>query len=77
MEIIIDKPVEKIVYKNNRSEKEEVLEDGVIITQQDLISPMRDRFNTGLSDKEPHIGFKNADTVVFIPVKDIISLDYY
>jgi len=77
MEIIIDKPVEKIVYKNNRSEKEEVLEDGVIITQQDLISPMRDRFNTGLSDKEPHIGFKNGDGAFFIPIKDIISLDYY
>ena len=77
MEIVIEKPVEKIVYKNYRSEKEEVLEDGIIITQQDLISPMRNRFNTGLSNKELHIGFKNGDGVVFIPTKDIISLEYY
>lgn len=77
MEIILEKPVEKIVYKNHRTGKDEILEDGVIITQQDLISPMRKRFETGLSNKEPHVGFKNVNGVVFIPIKDIITLEYY
>jgi len=77
MEIIIDKPVKKIVYKNHRLEREEILEDGIIFSQQNLISPMRDRFNIGLTDKEPHIGFKNSDGPIYIPVKDIITLEYY
>lgn len=77
MEIIIEKPVEKVIYKTHRGDVEKTLEDGVIFSQQDLISPMRDRFESGLTKKEPHIGFKNGEGVVFIPIKDIITLDYY
>jgi len=77
MEIQIDKPVAKIVYNTHRGDVEKTLEDGVIFSEQELISPMRDRFESGLSKKEPHIGFKNGKGVVFIPIKDITTLDYY
>ena len=77
MKILINKPVEKLIYKDYYLDRNEILKDGLIITQKELISPMRTRFETNLTRREPHIAFQNDNGVKFIPIKDIISIEYY
>ena len=76
MEIITDRKIKYLEYKDVIHNRSCDIRDGVIISVQDLISPMRSMNNTGLSDREPHLLVQTPHDNIFIPVVDITVIIY-
>ena len=55
MEIIEDRKIKYLEYRDVIRKESYELKEGIIISVMDLISPMINVNNTGLSDLEPHI----------------------
>ena len=78
MRFTINKHIAKLVYKDYSLGKSEeiILTDGKILNVTSLIPPMRDKNNTNLTKREPHITFYSGKKPYFIPTRDVISIQY-
>jgi len=77
MEILTNKQITDLVYKvrTSKGERIEVIKNGEIIQVSELISPMRGG-DMGLSKREPHVTFYNGSQAEFIPIDDILNINY-
>lgn len=78
MEIVMNKQISEILYKTYTpaGDRIEIAKNGEILNIADLTSPMRDNENVHLSKKESHITFYNGSDGFFIPIADIIAINY-
>ena len=78
MTILTNKQIKTLVYLDytRLGKRTHVIKNGEILNVTELTSPMRDTQNMSLSKKEPHISFYNGTEGVFIPVVDIIKINY-
>ena len=77
MKILKNEQIKILVYieYTNIGTRKTVVKNGEILQISNLTSPMRGE-RSGLSDKEPHVTFYNGTEAVFIPVIDIIKINY-
>lgn len=77
MRILRNKQITSLVYKeySKTGVRITIIKNGEILNVSNLTPPMRGD-NMNLSKREPHITFYNGTEASFIPLDDIININY-